>query len=644
MDGRTFYITTPIYYPSGKLHIGHSYTTVAADAMARYKRMQGYDVMFLTGTDEHGQKIEDKANEAGVTPKEYVDNIVSGILDLWKLMNISNDKFIRTTDDYHEAAVQKIFKRLYDKGDIYMGKYEGTYCKPCESFWTETQLDAGKCPDCGANVAKAQEDAYFFKLSAYADRLLEYYDAHPDFIEPRSRLHEMVNNFIKPGLEDLCVSRTTFKWGVPVPFDKDHVVYVWIDALSNYITALGYASDDDSLYKKFWPANVQLVGKEIVRFHTIIWPAMLMSLGEPLPKKIYGHGWLLLEGGKMSKSKGNVIDPVILCERYGVDAIRYFLLREIPFGSDGIFSNEALIGRINADLANDLGNLLSRTIAMVLKYFDGVIPDERESGEFDLDLKDLSLETKKEVENYLDNLQFSNALTVLWKLISRTNKYIDETAPWLLAKSADNAPRLAGVMYNLCESIRIISILLTPFMPATTPKIREQVGFDEDISKWDDSGKWGLLPTGFKVKKGEIIFPRIDTTKELELLEEKVETPVGEPEEKTQGVALIGIDDFAKVALKVARVTACEPVKRAKKLLCLTLDDGSGTPRTVASGIAAWYKPEELTGKSVVLVANLKPAVLCGIESQGMILAADCGENEVKVVFIENMPAGAKIR
>ncbi len=644
MDGRTFYITTPIYYPSGKLHIGHSYTTVAADAMARYKRMQGYDVMFLTGTDEHGQKIEDKANEAGVTPKEYVDNIVSGILDLWKLMNISNDKFIRTTDDYHEAAVQKIFKRLYDKGDIYMGKYEGTYCKPCESFWTETQLDAGKCPDCGANVAKAQEDAYFFKLSAYADRLLEYYDAHPDFIEPRSRLHEMVNNFIKPGLEDLCVSRTTFKWGVPVPFDKDHVVYVWIDALSNYITALGYASDDDSLYKKFWPANVQLVGKEIVRFHTIIWPAMLMSLGEPLPKKIYGHGWLLLEGGKMSKSKGNVIDPVILCERYGVDAIRYFLLREIPFGSDGIFSNEALIGRINADLANDLGNLLSRTIAMVLKYFDGVIPDERESGEFDLDLKDLSLETKKEVENYLDNLQFSNALTVLWKLISRTNKYIDETAPWLLAKSADNAPRLAGVMYNLCESIRIISILLTPFMPATTPKIREQVGFDEDISKWDDSGKWGLLPTGFKVKKGEIIFPRIDATKELELLEEKVETPVGEPEEKTQGVALIGIDDFAKVALKVARVTACEPVKRAKKLLCLTLDDGSGTPRTVASGIAAWYKPEELTGKSVVLVANLKPAVLCGIESQGMILAADCGENEVKVVFIENMPAGAKIR
>lgn len=644
MDQKTFYITTPIYYPSDKLHIGHSYTTVAADAMARYKRMRGYDVMFLTGTDEHGQKIEDKANEAGVTPKEYVDHIVSGILDLWKLMNISNDKFIRTTDVHHKTAVQHIFKKLYDNGDIYMDKYEGTYCKPCESFWTEKQLLEGKCPDCGVVVTKAREDAYFFRLSAYADRLLEYYEAHPDFIEPRSRLHEMVNNFIKPGLEDLCVSRTSFKWGVPVSFNKDHVVYVWIDALSNYITALGYASEDNSLYKKYWPADVQLVGKEIVRFHTIIWPAMLMSLGQPLPKKIYGHGWLLLEGGKMSKSKGNVIDPVILCERYGVDAIRYFLLREIPFGSDGVFSNEALIGRINADLANDLGNLLSRTIAMVLKYFDGVIPDERESVEFDRDLIDLSLETKKEVETYLDNLQFSNALTALWKLISRTNKYIDETAPWLLAKDVDKTSRLACVMYNLCESIRVISILLTPFMPTTSPKIRKQVGFDESIANWDNSGVWGLLPSGFKVQKGAIIFPRIDAAKEMELLEEKIETPVCESKEKTPGIALIGIEDFAKVELKVARITACEPVKRSKNLLRLTLDDGSNTPRTVASGIARWYKPEDLIGKSVVLVANLKPAVLCGVESQGMILAADCSENEVKVVFIEDMPTGSMIR
>lgn len=644
MSKKTFYITTPIYYPSGKLHIGHSYTTVAADAMARYKRMQGYDVMFLTGTDEHGQKIEDKANEAGVTPKDYVDNIVAGIKDLWSLMNISNDKFIRTTDAAHEAAVQKIFTKMYDKGDIYMGKYEGMYCKPCEAFWTETQVTAGKCPDCGAEVASAQEDAYFFRLSAYSDRLLKYYESHPDFIEPSSRLNEMINNFIKPGLEDLCVSRTTFKWGIPVPFNKDHVVYVWVDALSNYITALGYGSEDDSLYKKFWPANVQLVGKEIVRFHTIIWPAMLMSLGEPLPEKIYGHGWLLLEGGKMSKSKGNVVDPVVLCERYGVDAIRYFLLREIPFGSDGVFSNEALINRINADLANDLGNLVSRTVAMVEKYFDGVIPDEKKGGEFDAKLIELCLSTKKTVEEYLDNLQYSNALTELWKLISRTNKYIDETAPWKLAKNADDLPVLAGVMYNLCESIRIISVLLTPFMPATSPKIREQIGFGEDIANWENAGAWGLLPSGFKVKKGDIIFPRIDLNKELEVLAAQNNPPQPADASAHAGLALIGIEDFAKVELKVALITACEPVKRTSKLLRLTLDDGSGVPRTVASGIAAWYKPEELVGKKIVLVANLKPAVLCGIESQGMILAADCGENDVKVVFVDEMPAGSKLR
>ncbi len=644
MSKKTFYITTPIYYPSGKLHIGHSYTTVAADAMARYKRAQGYDVMFLTGTDEHGQKIEDKAREAGVTPKGYVDNIVAGIKELWKLMNISNDKFIRTTDDYHEAAVQKIFKKMYDNGDIYMGKYEGMYCKTCEAFWTQTQLDGGKCPECGAETLNTQEDAYFFRLSAYADKLIDYYEKHPDFIEPRSRLNEMVNNFIKPGLEDLCVSRTSFKWGVPVTFNPGHVIYVWVDALSNYITALGYGSEDDSLYKKYWPADVHLVGKEIVRFHTIIWPAMLMSLGEPLPEKVYGHGWLLLEGGKMSKSKGNVVDPVILCERYGVDAIRYFLLREIPFGSDGVFSNEALINRINADLANDLGNLVSRTAAMIEKYFGGVIPAARKSGEFDEELASLCLATKNTVEQNLDNLQFSNALTELWLLVSRTNKYIDETAPWLLAKPGGDSERLAAVMYNLCESLRVISVLLEPFMPQTAPKIRAQIGLGGSAPRWEDAGKWGLLPEGFAVSKGEILFPRIELEKELEALEAQQKAAQADKAEKPAETAPIGIEDFAKVELKAARVLDCEPVKGAKKLLKLTLDDGSGTPRTVASGIAKWYKPEDLTGRTVILVANLKPAVFCGVESHGMILAADGPDNSAVVLFADDLPAGAKIR
>ena len=646
-ENKKFYITTPIYYPSDNLHIGHAYCSVMADTMARYKRIQGYDVMFLTGTDEHGQKNEEKAKAAGITPKQYVDHVVSGIKDLWKLMDISYDKFIRTTDDYHEKAVQKIFKQLYDQGDIYKGSYEGWYCTPCESFWTETQLVDGKCPDCGREVRRTSEEAYFFRLSKYQDQLIKLFEEHPEFLEPASRRNEMLNNFIKPGLEDLCVSRTSFTWGVPVTFDPKHIVYVWVDALSNYITALGYGSEDDSLYQKYWPADIHLVGKEIVRFHTIIWPAMLMALNLPLPKKVLGHGWLILEGGKMSKSKGNVVDPVVLCERYGVDAIRYFLLRDIPFGSDGTFSNEALITRINSDLANDLGNLVSRTVAMVNKYFGGTIPTERTAGEFDEDLIALATATKAKVEAYADEMQFSQALTELWALISRTNKYIDETAPWVLAKDEANRARLAAVMYNLCEAIRIISILVSPFLPHTAPKIQAQLGAPADVLSWEQAGEWGLLPAGFSVQKGEIIFPRIDIAKELAELEaqQKAAREAKEQaQQKAEGIAQISIDDFAKVELRVAEVKDCEPVKRAKKLLKLTLDDGSGTPRTVASGIAQWYKPEDLIGHKVVLVANLKPAVLCGVESQGMILAADCAKDDVKVLFVDNMPAGAKIQ
>lgn len=646
-ENKKFYITTPIYYPSDNLHIGHAYCSVMADTMARYKRIQGYDVMFLTGTDEHGQKIEEKAKAAGITPKQYVDHVVSGIKDLWKLMDISYDKFIRTTDDYHEKAVQKIFKQLYDQGDIYKGSYEGWYCTPCESFWTETQLVDGKCPDCGREVRRTSEEAYFFRLSKYQDQLIKLFEEHPEFLEPASRRNEMLNNFIKPGLEDLCVSRTSFTWGVPVTFDPKHIVYVWVDALSNYITALGYGSEDDSLYQKYWPADIHLVGKEIVRFHTIIWPAMLMALNLPLPKKVLGHGWLILEGGKMSKSKGNVVDPVVLCERYGVDAIRYFLLRDIPFGSDGTFSNEALITRINSDLANDLGNLVSRTVAMVNKYFDGTIPTERTAGEFDDDLIALATATKAKVEAYADEMQFSQALTELWALISRTNKYIDETAPWVLAKDEANRARLAAVMYNLCEAIRIISILVSPFLPHTAPKIQAQLGAPADVLSWEQAGEWGLLPDGFSVQKGEIIFPRIDIAKELAELEAQQKAAREAKEQaqrKAEGIAQISIDDFAKVELRVAEVKDCEPVKRAKKLLKLTLDDGSGAPRTVASGIAQWYKPEDLIGHKVVLVANLKPAVLCGVESQGMILAADCAKDDVKVLFVDNLPAGAKIR
>ena len=642
MDKKTFYITTPIYYPSDKLHIGHTYSTVAADAEARYRRLKGYDTFFLTGSDEHGQKIEDKAKAAGVTPKEYVDNIVAGIKDLWKLMNISYDKFIRTTDEYHEKAVQKIFKKMYDKGDIYKGYYEGLYCKPCESFWTETQAVDGKCPDCGRPVGKATEEAYFFKLSAYGDKLIKYYEEHPGFIEPQSRQNEMINNFIKPGLQDLCVSRSSFKWGIPVPVDENHVIYVWLDALTNYITALGYGSDDDSLYKKFWPANVHLIGKDIIRFHTIYWPAFLMSIDEPLPQKVYGHGWVLLEGGKMSKSKGNVVDPYLLAERYSADALRYFLLRDFPFGSDGNFSNELLINRINMDLANDLGNLVSRTVAMVIKYFGGTIPAEREGGEFDDDLKALAAKTAEAADDALDKLNFSIGLTEIWKFVSRTNKYIDETAPWALAKDESKRARLAEVMYNLCESIRIISVLIAPFMPDTCAEIRRQLGLEGGF-EWEECKEFGKNAT-YTVCKGDIIFPRIDLEKELAELEATHAEPVNPLKAEIEGVAKIGIDDFAKVDLRVAKVVECVPVKKAKKLLQLTLDDGTGSPRTVASGIAKWYKPEDIIGKRVILVSHLKPAVLCGVESCGMILAADAGEDEVKVIFVDGIPAGSKVR
>ena len=653
MEKQKFYITTPIYYPSDKLHIGHTYCTVATDAMARYKRLTGCDVLFLTGTDEHGQKIEDKAKAAGKTPKEFLDNIVEGpqgILDLWKLMNISNDRFIRTTDDYHCASIQKIFRKMYEKGDIYKGTYKGKYCKPCESFWTESQLVDGKCPDCGREVMDAEEEAYFFRLSKYADRVRHLLE-DTDFLQPRSRVNEMVNNFIKPGLEDLCVSRTSFSWGIPVDFDPGHVVYVWVDALFNYTTALGFMNDRYHDYDKYWPADVHFVGKEIVRFHSIIWPAMLMSMEMPLPKHVYGHGWLVMDGGKMSKSKGNVVDPYVLAEKFGVDALRFFLLRTFPFGSDGNFSNELLIQTINMDLANDLGNLVSRTTAMVEKYFGGTLPTERENSDADCDLKTMASTLRDRYETEMEHFQFQNALEQVFKTIQRANKYIDENAPWTLAKDQGNRARLAAVMYNLLETIRICAVLLTPFIPDSAEKIFDQIGACPCCRTWEKANVWGSLRPDVTVHKGEALFPRIDAEKalaELNAIQEaqrKAALPALELEPYAQ--ENVDFDTFCRSDFRAVKIKNCEAVKKSDKLLKFTLDDGSGTDRTIVSGIRHYYQPEQLIGKTAVAILNLPPRKMMGIPSCGMLISAvhkEKGEEKLHLLLLDDaIPAGAKL-